>query len=234
MYYDLDRKGHKVRVKTVACFWPLLAELATQDQASRLVEHLSRPQEFWRPHLVPTLSADHSKYHPQGNYWQGGVWAPTTYMVIKGLENYGYYDLAQKVAENHISNMAQVYAETGTIWENYAPERARPGNIAKPDFVGWSGLGPIALLVETILGLHLDAPQNVLRWRVSHLEEHGIEHLRFGDREVNLLAHRRANLQEPVAIEVETTKGFYLEVEAGARQNRIAVTTGQHTYRLGG
>lgn len=233
IYYDLDRKGNKVRVKTVASFWPLLARLATPEQAARLVEHLTRPQEFWRLHLMPTLSADHPRYHPLGNYWQGGVWAPTNYMVIKGLENYGYEDLAQKVAKNHVSNMAAVYAETGTIWENYSPERPKPGNIAKPDFVGWSGLGPIALLIENVLGLRLDAPQNILRWRISRLGEHGIQNLRFGDREVSLLAHRRQNSQEPVEIEVDTSKGFYLDVEAGERKNRIAVTTGRHTYRLG-
>lgn len=47
----------------------------------------------------------------------------------------------------------QVFNDTGTVWENYSPEEAAPGSPAKPDFCGWGGLGPVAVLFEFIFGL---------------------------------------------------------------------------------
>ena len=32
---------------------------------------------------------------------------------------------------------------TGTVWENYSPDAATPGEPAKPDLVGWTGIVPI-------------------------------------------------------------------------------------------
>lgn len=52
----------------------------------------------------------------------------------------------------------QVFVDTGTIWENLAPEllvggpgrqaAAVPGDISKGDFVGWGGIGPVAVFFE--------------------------------------------------------------------------------------
>ena len=81
-----------------------------------------------------TLSADHPLYSPQGNYWRGSVWPLTNYAVIKGLSRCGHTALARQAAENHLTQMAAVYQDTGTIWENYSPEHPAPGNIAKGDF----------------------------------------------------------------------------------------------------
>ena len=39
--------------KTVASFWALLAGVASQAQAARLVAHLQDPQTFWRTHPFP-------------------------------------------------------------------------------------------------------------------------------------------------------------------------------------
>ena len=47
---------------------------------------------------------------------------------------------ARTIALNHVDNVLQVFQKTGTVWENYAPESAAPGEPAKPDFVGWTGL----------------------------------------------------------------------------------------------
>ncbi len=57
-YYDLDDAGRFQRTKTVAAFWALTAGIADDRQASALQKHLANPQEFWRPHVCPTLSAD--------------------------------------------------------------------------------------------------------------------------------------------------------------------------------
>ena len=114
----------------------------------RMVAHLADTAEFDRPHRVPSLSADHPKYNPTGRYWQGGVWPGANYMVIDGLYRKGYHDLALEVAENHFNAVFEVWKNTGTFWEYYAPEKIEPGFMARKDFVGWAGLPPIAVFIE--------------------------------------------------------------------------------------
>ena len=104
---------------------------------------------------MPTLAADEPGYDPAGGYWRGAVWAPTDTMVIRGLENYGYFDLAREIALEHLDRVAEVFHQTGTIWENYAPDSVHQGKPAKGDFVGWSGIGPILYLLEYAIGLKL-------------------------------------------------------------------------------
>ena len=190
-YYDtLHRAEHRygfARCKTLATFWPLLAGIVPPQRATQLVEHLQNPNEFNRPHPFPTLSADHPSYLPTGGYWLGGVWAPMNYMVIKGLDANGYSHLGRHFAEQYLTQLAEVAAKTGTLWENYAPEFAAPGRPARADFVGWSGLGPIALLIEDVLGITVDAPAQRICWRIRPGETQGIRRLRMGANIIDLM-----------------------------------------------
>jgi len=70
-------------------------------------------------------------------------------MVVAGLENYGQAELARQIALNHLRHVVTVFQKTGTIWENYAPQTIAAGAPARKDFVGWSGLGPIAFFSST-------------------------------------------------------------------------------------
>src|SRR5690606_9831887 len=114
------------------------------DRLAGFVAHLENPAEFNRPHRVPSLAADEPGYCSDGGYWRGGVWPPTQYMVLRGLTRTGHHDLAHDIACNHVDCVTRTFRDTATLWENYAPERAAPGNPARPDFVGWAGIGPVA------------------------------------------------------------------------------------------
>lgn len=186
-YYDVRGDGTKFRKKTSCGFWPLVAGVASKQQAARLVAHLRNPGEFWRPFVFPTLAADEEEYKADGGYWLGGVWAPTNYAIIKGLERAGHEDFAAEASERYLDGMAAVFKQTGTVWENYAPESMAPGKPAKGDFVGWTGCGPIALLIENVLGFGPDGARNALRWHLRLREAHGIRRLRFGSVTADLL-----------------------------------------------
>ncbi len=179
-YYDRRPDGSLGTVKTVGAYWALLAGLVPAERLSRFIAHLNDPAEFNRPHRVPSLSADHPAYRADGGYWLGSIWPPTNYMLLRGLRHVGYEDLAYEIAMNHVANVVQVYERTGTVWENYAPEDAAPGVPAKGDFVGWSGLGPVAVLLEHVFGLQPDVPASRLIWHVRLTEEHGVRHYPFG------------------------------------------------------
>ncbi|MFZ4398037.1 MAG: MGH1-like glycoside hydrolase domain-containing protein, partial [Kiritimatiellia bacterium] len=173
--------------KTSCGFWPMIAGVASQAQVKRLVAHLKDEKKFWRPFVFPTLSADEPEYKPDGDYWLGAVWAPTNYAIIKGLELYGEEDFATEAALRYVRAMFEVYKRTGTVWENYAPESMSQGTPAKPDFVGWSGIGPITLLIENVLGFRPDGVRKQLAWRLARHDRHGIERFRFGTVQTDLL-----------------------------------------------
>ncbi len=83
----------------------------------------------------------------------------------------GPNQLAHDIGRNHLDNVVRVFTDTGTVWVNYAPESAAPGNPAKPDFTGWSGIGPIVLA---------DAPAKRLAWDLRLTDEHGVAALPIG------------------------------------------------------
>lgn len=228
MYYDLNAKGKLTRIKTIASFWPMLAGIVPPARAKRLVEnHLMNKREFWRPHPFPTLSFDNMLYNYGGGYWRGAVWAPTEYMIIRGLENYGYEDLATEAVERHLKNMSDVFLVTGTIYENYAPEMAAKGSPAMGDFVGWSGIGPIAMLIENIIGLRADAPNDSLAWRLRRTDRHGIEKFHFGDNHVSIVAEARDSATAPISISVKTDSPFVLAVDLPQGMHAFNVKVGQ-------
>lgn len=165
-YQDIDRDGRFSLVKSIGAFWALLDEdLVPEERLAPFVQSLRESWAFKLPHRVPSQSADSHGYNPEtGHYWRGAVWSPTNYMVLKGLRSQGFDALAHEIAVNHLHNIWEVYRHTDTFWENYAPERAAPGDPAKPDFVGWTGLSPIAILLEDVIGLSVDWPQRRVTW----------------------------------------------------------------------
>ncbi len=231
-YYDVDNDGRQVKWKTAGTFWPLLAKVASPKQAQRLVEHLKDPKTFWRPFVFPTLAADQPGYDPKGGYWLGGVWAPTNYAIIKGLEQYGFEEVAQEASSKYLAAMTEVFRKTGTVWENYAPESFDPGKPAKGDFVGWSGCGPIALLIENVLGFRCDGVRNELTWYLHRSDKHGIERLHFGSTTASLVFEPSEKDRQPAKIAVETDRPFDLVVKSKGRTDKYTMKSGSQEIVL--
>ena len=226
-YHDELADGKLSGVKTIGAYWALLAGVVPQERVAPFVGHLEDPGTFGRPHRVPSLSADHPEYDPDGGYWLGGVWPPTNYMVIRGLDHVGHYDLAHEISREDLDHMTRVYKDTGTLWENYAPERSAQGNRAKSDFVGWSGLAPIAGLFEYVMGLRAEAASGRLLWDVRLLESHGVTGYPFGNDGVLDLscAARRSAAEEP-EVEVITTAPLELVVRWEGGQKTMVSSAG--------
>ena len=206
-YYDMWKNGELNMVKHVGAFWTLIARIVPKDRLERFVSHLADPNEFNRPNTVPSLSADHPLYNPHGEYWRGSSWAPTTYMVFAGLTANGCHDLAYQLAEKFLKNVVDVYNETGTLWENYAPDFAERGNMSRPNFVGWTGLAPISVFFEYIIGIKAQVSENRIVWHVNRTERHGIEKYPFGnDHLIDLVCEARESADEEPKITVRSNK----------------------------
>jgi glycogen debranching enzyme len=231
-YFDLTLDGRRSPVRTVAAYWALLGRVAAPGQAAALVAELHNPRTFDRPSGVPTLAADEPGYDPEGGYWRGAVWTPTSMMVIRGLELYGYREDARNIALKDIGMMNQVYRRTGTIWENYAPDSAIPGNPARPDFVGWSGLAPIGWLLEYAIGLKPDAPSNELAWDLRSSRRAGCERYRFNGHVVSLLAQPDSKARGGVSVDIESDGAFTLLLRRGSLSRTVAVHAGTQQVDL--
>lgn len=148
-YYDLGFDKQVVR-RHIGMYWALLGQLVPEDKMERFINHLQDPNEFYRKTPLPALSAADPDYVGWGDYWLGGVWAPTAYMVLKGLTVHKKDALAKDLAQKVYFSVAEVYKATGTFWENYAPDLVSYGMPAKKDFCGWTALIPIAIYKEYI------------------------------------------------------------------------------------
>lgn len=200
-YYDLRKDDSFSGVKHIGAYWALLAGVVPPDRVERFVAHLTNTSEFNRPNTIPTLSADHPEYNRKdGGYWRGGVWAPTNYMTLCGLTKYGQDELAYRIADTHVKNVVSNFQKTGTLWENYAPESDEKGNPARPDFVGWTGLAPISIFFEYVLGIRADVPTKTILWDVHKTERHGIRQYPMGrDITLDLVCEARSSPEdEPV------------------------------------
>jgi glycogen debranching enzyme len=199
-----------------------------------LAEQSRNPKTFGRLHPVPTLAADEDKYYPEGGYWSGAVWIATNTMVIKGLEAYGYNDLAEEIARRHLDAMARVYEKTGTIWENYSADSIKEGvntngGQVVRDFVGFSGVTPILHFIEYGIGLKPNAPHNQLVWKIDSDKRFGCERFRFNGHVVDLIAEP---IQGAMRITVQSDGDFLLKVFHKGKGKSVNIMRGKNSFVL--
>lgn len=115
LYYDYNyslRKNKKI--KSLATFFPLFYQIASNNQASRVRENLAL---FEKEFGLATCDQDYGYTDRQWNYPVG--WAPLHWIVYKGLKNYGYLEDAQRIALKWINLNFNVWKETNKFFEKY-------------------------------------------------------------------------------------------------------------------
>jgi hypothetical protein len=79
-------------------FYPMLAGIATPEQARRMVdEHLLNPKEFWGEYVVPTTPRNDPAFADQ-YYWRGSIWGPTNYLLYHAIDRYGFDEVSLEFA----------------------------------------------------------------------------------------------------------------------------------------
>lgn len=215
-------------ILTPASFWPMLAEIPSKAQARRMTEFALRPDKLGGEVPWVTVSRDDPDFDANdGLYWRGSMWLPTAYMGIKALEKYGFQEAADTTAEKVLSWMLRTYCdyEPHTIWECYSPTAPTPssnhGKRVRPDFCGWSALGPISLFIENVLGFHdIDASLRTVHWDIRHNCRLGLNNLTFGDTTTDLLYDPAAS-----TVTFRSNKPYCLILNGKSRRIRAGVTT---------
>jgi len=234
-YHDRIPGTNFVNSKTIAGFWPIIAGIANGNKLKSLINYLQDEKTFNRPIPVPSLSADDCNYCENGTYWIGGVWAPTNYMVTRGLMYSGNGDLAYDIAAKYLNGLQETFnsIEPHSLWECYNPEKPFPGRNAydrlfvKPDFVGWSGIGPIAMLIENILGIELNAPEKQIDWTIRLNEAHGIKKLKLADVTVDLECDfSDEDLRTPL-ISIKTDSDITVNIKYNDKHQKLSLKKGE-------
>lgn len=132
-FYNVDKNtqefsfdGKSLKIKEIIGFLPIWAKAATKDQVAKLVEHMTNPEEFWRPYGVPTLTAKHPYYNPIG-YWNGPIWVQWEYLLFQGLLEYGYKDVAEELTYKVLDNVINQLKTDHWFWEFYSADDYQAG-----------------------------------------------------------------------------------------------------------
>lgn len=130
------------RLDVWTSFLPLWAEIATPEQAARMVERLRDERTFNATYGVRTLSKLEKMYNVRasGNpsLWTGPIWGVSNYLVFRGLVKYGFIDDARALADKTIALFARDFERFGALHEYYLPESGEP--VLNRGFQNWNYL----------------------------------------------------------------------------------------------
>lgn len=219
-YYDLDKNEKRLPEKTIAGFWPLLAEIPNADRADELIAHLSNPKTFGTDHPFPTLSASSSSFKKNGEGYCGSVFPAFNFMVIKGLEKYQRYELARECAIRHLYYVLEALMpndpkQKGDLYEAYLPTKegtaswSRHPNFPRTHYLAGAGLSTIALMIENVIGLSISLPRKTVDWIIPNLEIMGIENLSLKRNLITIVSSKSPRGWE---IQMESEKLYYFTI----------------------
>lgn len=235
-YHDLDKNEEKLIHKTIAGFWPLLAEIPNEDKADMLVGHLTNPTTFGTDHPFPSLSADDPHFSEMGNGYKGSVFPAFNFMIIKGLEKYQRWDLARECSIRHLYYLLDGIfpgdsSIKGDLYEAYLPCKEGKAIIENSETfprarcVQTAGLSTIALVIENVIGLSISLPRKTVDWIIPNLEIMGIENLSLKRNLITILSNKSIRGWE---IQMESEKLYYFTINIlGQKKKTLPIPSGK-------
>ena len=217
-YYDLDEKEQRIRNKHIGAYWTLLAEIPNDEYASFLIDKLKDEGEFGTENPFPTVPVSSRFFDGSGGGYCGGVVPFCTYMVVKGLMNYGSFIFARECAIRHMYYILDTLhpdaEKQGDAWEIYkaageGPASVPAGRENRRRYLPMLGLVTITLVIENIIGLDISLPRKTVYWTMPSLEEMGIEDLSLKKNNITILSNKNARGWE---IRLESEKLYYFTI----------------------
>ena len=235
-YYDIDRNEKQIKVKTLAGYWPLLAEIPNDEKAERIISKLQDPKIFGAPHPFPSLAVCEPSFDENGGGFHGSVFPHLTFMVIKGLEKYQRWSLARECAIRHLyfildSMNPDGNYNKGKLWEAYLPLKEGPAQWQKnsefprEQYLAFDALSTICLTIENIVGLFISLPRKTVDWIIPNLEIMGIENLSLKKNMITILSNKSGRGWE---IHMESEKLYYFTINIlGKKKKTLPIPSGK-------
>ncbi|NCN05054.1 MAG: hypothetical protein GW949_05440 [Spirochaetales bacterium] len=233
-YYDLNENNEQIRVKHIGAYWSFLGMLPNDAKADRLLEHLKNPDTFGTPNPFPSLGANEPDFDEAGGGYRGSVYPYLTFMVIKGLERYSFFELARESSIKHLYYLLDTLhpeGKRGSVWEAYLPTKEGPavweGNpeFPRPLYLHFVGLSTIALMIENVIGLVVSLPRKTVDWIVPTLEVMGIDNLSLKRNLITILSNKSSRGWE---IRLESEKLYYFTIDIiGDKRKTLPIPSGK-------
>ncbi|WP_159723783.1 MucBP domain-containing protein [Enterococcus sp. CSURQ0835] len=119
-------------------------------------------------------------YDYTGTFWE-------TYAPEKQLGSYINHSFTGRKEGNHnqvtkktLDDAAKYISPATDEAGDELNEAGGSDNIVKDNFVGWTGIGPLTLSLEHIVGINSDLPNNKINWNLKRTDENGINNLSLG------------------------------------------------------
>lgn len=135
-FFDYDFVSQRLKnCYTLAAAFPLFVEIASPEQA--LVSQRILQDQFLKPGGLTTTIFN------SGQQWDApNGWAPLQWITIKGLQNYGLDEVANKIKNAWLETNEKVYEHTGKMTEKYdvwnSHGEASGGEYPNQDGFGWT------------------------------------------------------------------------------------------------
>ena len=135
-FFDYNFKKHKkTNVWAISGVFPLYVQLVDEDISKGIVENVKN-KFLMKGGVTTTL-------HKTGEQWDSpNGWAPLQYITVKGLNNYGYVELAQEIKKRWTDLNISMYRQTGKLLEKYNVEDVQiipqGGEYEVQDGFGWT------------------------------------------------------------------------------------------------
>jgi glycogen debranching enzyme len=137
-YYSRSFISHKlIETGSIATLLPLYAGSISQDRAGQLVALLKGRKFFGTNWPVPSVPQNSADFNPM-KYWQGPTWLNTNWLIIDGLERYGFATEAEL-----LRNRTLQMVERNGLNEYFNPLTGEPAGA--PNF-SWTAALSIDLL----------------------------------------------------------------------------------------
>ena len=217
-------------------FVPVFAEIAPPERVQALVRLV---QDADRGFNFPNGIGDSSKLtSTRVNPSDGGsppanryILPPIPRLVQEAFTRAGYRAAVQDLAERYCAATAAAYKKEGTIRESISS--TEPVGGGQPEFVGWGGVGPIANLIEYVLGFDVNVPRNTIVWHLHRTERHGLQRLKLGEFSVDLLCAERATADAPCRLTVTSGGAFTLQTVVRGTVANHQIKKGESTLQVG-
>lgn len=143
IYANRRWDGRFARSLAPTSFYPLLAGIATPEQAATMVrEHLLDPGRFGGP--WPVAGTPHDDPAALDNvYWRGRVWPCFNFLVYRGLRRYRFDEAAAGLAARSVALFERGWAERRSF-ENFNQRTGEGGDSVDAEpFYSWGALLPL-------------------------------------------------------------------------------------------
>ena len=135
-------KSLPIRIAVWSGFLPMLAGIATKEEAEELRKHLHDEEAFGSDFGVVTLAKNEKMFNIEAtnnpSNWLGPIWLVANYCVFKGMLNYGFFEEAGELCEKSVRLLERDIEKSGCMHEYYDPFTGEP--VMNGGFINWNML----------------------------------------------------------------------------------------------